>query len=96
LGAAGMRPVYLHNFSMDVLSEFGWIGWSTFVLMLVMLFEKCFNESNFRANIFLLAMVCFIVLNTFENALFANGAFSILPYFFFAIAWRLKTHPTEE
>jgi hypothetical protein len=93
LGAAGLRPVYLHNFSMDVLYEFGWIGWSTFVLMLVVLFEKCFNEREERANIFLLAMVCFIILNTFENALLANGAFSILPYFFFAIAWRLKTHP---
>jgi hypothetical protein len=95
LGKLGLRPVYLHNFSMDVLTEFGWIGWTTFIIMWLVLFERCFDERNPRTNIFLLALVCFMVLNCFENALLANGAFSIFPYFFFAIAWRLKNHPTK-
>jgi hypothetical protein len=94
-GKFGHRDAYFHNFSCDVLTQFGWVGWFAFAFIYVVLIEKCYDSKHPKTNIFLLAFACLLLLNCFENAFLANGYFTIYPYFFFAIAWRLKTHPIE-
>lgn len=90
-GSFGARmDIYFHNFSCDVLLQFGWFGWITFALSYIYLMESCYYKVG-KSNIFLLAFVCLIILNTFENALLANGHFTIFPYFLFAVACNLKT-----
>lgn len=95
LGYAGTRSIYLHNFSIDVLTQFGWLGWGTFILMVIIILEKVFKE-NSNSNIFLAGFLCLWIVNTFENAFLADNAFTILPYILLAIAWRLKLHTQKE
>lgn len=90
LGYAGIRNVYYHNFSCDVLTQFGWLGWITFASMFCMVMEKCYSDKS-RANIFLFGCGCLLVLNTFENAFLANGFFTVYPYLLFAIPWQLMS-----
>lgn len=89
LGNAGQRDLYLHNFSIDILTQFGWLGWSIFALMYCSLMEACYQATS-RSNIFLFGFGCVLLLNSFENVLFACNTFSIFPYILFAIPWRLK------
>lgn len=91
LGYGGMRGIYFHNFSCDILTQFGWIGWFTFAFMYIRLMEKCFIPGC-KSNIFLLAIGSLLILNTFENALLANCTFSIYSYVLFAIPLYLKYH----
>lgn len=95
LGLAGLRGIiYYHNFSCDVLTLFGWLGWITFAAMYCAIMEKCFSKDG-KTNIFLIAFSSLLILNTFENALLANGYFTIFPYFLLAIAWQLKYYKSE-
>lgn len=89
LGNGGIRTIYYHNFSCDVLTQFGWLGFATFSAMYCLIMEKCFAKDGY-SNIFLIAFACLLVLNTFENTLFADNCFTIFPYFLFAIAWQMK------
>ncbi len=89
LGYGGIRGVYFHNFSCDVLTQFGWIGWFTFAFMYIRLMETCFIPGA-RTNIFLFAIGSILILNTFENALFANNCVSIYSYLLFAIPLHIK------
>lgn len=93
-GTAGLRDMYYHNFSCDVLTQFGWLGMITFAIMYCAIMEKCFSKKG-CSNIFLLAFSSLLILNTFENALFANGYFTIFPYFLLAIAWQIKYSRTS-
>lgn len=93
-GYAGIRGIYYHNFSCDVLTQFGWFGFITFTVMYCVIMEKCFSDKG-DSNIFLIAFSSLLILNTFENALFATGYFTISPYFLLAIAWQLKNNRTN-
>ena len=88
IGHAGQRGIYLHNFSIDVLTQFGWLGWIIFAIMYCSLMERCYRY-NSKFNIFLFGFGCVLLLNSFENVLFACNVFSIFPYILFAIPWRL-------
>lgn len=94
LGNGGKRTIYYHNFSCDVLTQFGWLGFATFAAMYCLIMEKCFSTAG-RSNIFLIAFTSLLILNTFENTLFADSGFTIFPYFLFAIACRLKYSDTK-
>lgn len=91
LGHGGVRGIYFHNFSCDVLTQFGWLGWFTFAIMYIRIMEACFVP-NSRANIFLFAIGCILILNAFENALFANNYFSIYSYILLAIPLYIKNN----
>ncbi len=78
-GLAGVRPFYSHNFSTDVLMEFGLIGWILFMVMMVFVMEKSFKEGS-RYNLFLIAVGCLVFMDTFENMLAGNDFFTIFTY----------------
>lgn len=78
-GLAGVRPFYSHNFSTDVLMEFGLIGWILFMVMMVFVMEKSFKEGS-KYNLFLIAVACLMLMDTFENMLAGNDFFTIFTY----------------
>lgn len=85
-GTGGIRDLYTHNLALDVLTQYGWLGWVSFIAMVVYLIEVSYQ----RNCIFLYGFVLLFVLNTYENALVGNGFFTIFPYLLVAIAWNLK------
>lgn len=88
-GLYGARQVYPHNFSLDLLNQFGWLGWITFTLMLVVVLEKSFKEGS-KYNVFLLALLCVILLNTFENCFTCCNTLSFFSYVLIAVALRFN------
>lgn len=86
-GLGGWRKIYFHNFSLDVLTQFGWVGWIAFMLMVAAVMERCFVPRA-KTNVFLFAFIALFAMNTFENALFANNFFVIYPYLMIGAAWR--------
>lgn len=91
LGYGGIRGIYFHNFSCDVLTQFGWLGWITFAIIYIRIMETCFVP-NSRSNIFLFAIGCILILNSFENAFLANSYFSIFSYILLAIPLNIKSN----
>lgn len=87
LGKGGWRVTYFHNFSLDVLVQYGWLGWAAFITIVVTLLERCFVQGS-KYNILLYAFVALLLMNTYENAFLANSFFTISPYFLTGIAWR--------
>lgn len=83
-GSAGYRTAYYHNFALDVLTQFGWLGWAVFTAMLVAVFEKVFYKDS-PFNLFPVAFICLLFMNTFENALLANTYFVLFPYLLLAV-----------
>lgn len=71
--------MYFHNFSLDILIQFGWVGWTLFFSMLTYIMMKCFTQGS-PVNIFLWGFICLLLLNTFENAMVCNEYFAIFPY----------------
>lgn len=87
IGKGGWRVIYFHNFSLDVLIQYGWLGWITFITIVIAILECCFLPGS-KYNILLYAFVVLLLMNTYENALFANNYFTIFPYFLTGITWR--------
>lgn len=65
-GTFGIRPLYPHNFSMDLLNNFGWVGYLTFISLFVSVLEYAYLEGS-KYNIFLVGFLAVLFLNTFEN-----------------------------
>lgn len=86
-GTIGYRTTYFHNFSLDILVQFGWIGWIIFFAALIFVLEKSFKENETR-NLFLLGFLCLIFLNTFESVLFCNNYFMLFPYLLLGACWK--------
>lgn len=84
-GLYGVRPIYPHNFSMDLLVEYGWLGWLTFFGMVVSIMEKVFREKS-RYNVFAIAFLNVIFLNTFENVFACCNMFVVFTYMLPAVA----------
>lgn len=86
LGDYGNRylGIYFHNYSLDILIQFGWVGWLAFFSMLTYLMIKCFMPES-SINIFLWGFICLLLLNTFENAMVCNEYFAIFPYLLLAV-----------
>lgn len=78
-GLYGVRPLYPHNLSMDLLVEYGWIGWLTFYGMVVAIMEKVFRE-NSKFNVFAMAFASIIFMNTFENVFSCCNLFVVFSY----------------
>lgn len=76
--------IYFHNFSLDILIQFGWVGWTAFFSMLIYIMMKCFMPGS-SINIFLWGFVCLLLLNTFENAMVCNEYFAVFPYLLLAV-----------
>lgn len=91
-GSLGVRTTYYHNFSMDVLTQFGWIGWLIFFVMLIMVLENSFIEgANYsKYNVFLVGFLMLLFLSTFENALVANGYVTVFVYIFISATISIK------
>jgi len=87
MGKEGWRVIYFHNFSLDVLIQYGWLGWVTFSTIVIVILERCFVPGS-KYNILLYAFIVLLLLNTYENAFLANNYFTIFPYFLTGIAWR--------
>ncbi len=94
-GTFGYRPAYYHNFSLDVLIQFGWVGWIIFFSVLIIILEKSFKE-NETSNLFLIGFVCLIFLNTFESVLFCNNYFMPFSYLFLGMCWKRTPEKQEE
>lgn len=86
-GQGGWRVIYFHNFSLDVLIQYGWLGWITFTTTVVVIMERCFMPGS-KYNLLLYAFIVLLLMNTYENAFLANNYFTIFPYFLTGIAWR--------
>lgn len=78
-GMYGVRPFYAHNFSMDMLMSFGWVGLLIFFVMLIIILERSFKEDS-NYNIFLVGFVCLLLINTFENIFACNDFFTIFAF----------------
>lgn len=89
LGRAGLRYIYSHNFSLDVLGQFGWMGWIVYILSLICIFERVFQEGS-PYNLYLVAFICFLLMNTFENMMVSNEGFTIFSYILLAIPFYLN------
>lgn len=89
LGHTGLRYIYPHNFSLDVLGQFGWLGWTIYILSLICIFERVFQEDS-PYNFYLIAFSCLLLMNTFENMMVCNEGFTIFPYFLLAVPWKLN------
>ena len=87
IGKGGWRVIYFHNFSLDVLIQYGWLGWITFATIVIATLERCFLPGS-KHNILLYAFIVLLLMNTYENAFLANNYFTIFPYFLTGIAWR--------
>lgn len=92
LGNYGSRylGIYFHNFSLDILIQFGWVGWLAFFSMYIFIIIKCFTPDSV-ANIFLWGFICLLLLNTFENAMVCNDYFTIFPYILLAVPLFFKS-----
>lgn len=86
-GQGGWRDIYFHSFSLDVLIQYGWLGWITFTTIVIVIMERCFIPGS-NYNLFLYAFIVLLLMNTYENAFLANCYFTIFPYFLTGIAWR--------
>ncbi len=86
-GQGGWRVIYFHNFSLDVLIQYGWLGWITFTTIVIVIMERCFIPRS-KYNIFLYAFIVLLLMNAYENAFLANNYFTIFPYFLTGITWR--------
>lgn len=78
--------IYSHNFSMDVLQEWGWLAYITYIAIVIALMELSFKE-NSKYNLYLLGFVSLVLMNTFENGLVSNGGFSVLAYMLISLAY---------
>lgn len=85
-GNGGYREIYSHNFSMDVLQEWGWLAYITYIAIVIALMELSFKE-NSKYNLYLLGFVSLVLMNTFENGLVSNGGFSVLAYMLISLAY---------
>lgn len=88
-GQYGVRLFYPHNFSMDLLNEFGWIGYITFFVMVVSILEYSYREGS-KYNVFLVGFILVIFLNTFENMFTCCGYMQFFVYCLPAIALRIN------
>lgn len=88
-GLCGIRLFYPHNFSMDILNIFGWIGYMTFYVLLISVLEYAYSEGS-KYNIFLVGFVCVIFLNTFENMFTCCDYMQFFVYCIPAIALRVN------
>lgn len=84
LGHNGLRHFYPHNFSMDVLCQWGWLGWCFFMVCIISILEKAFLEDS-PYNLYLCVFVVLILMNTFENSLLSNEVFTIFPFLFLSV-----------
>ena len=85
-GSLGYRTTYFHNFSLDILTQFGWVGWIVFFTALIYILEKSF-EPHKKSNLFLIGFLCLIFLNTFESVLFCNNYFMPFSYLLLGMCW---------
>ena len=85
-GNGGYREKYSHTFSMDVLQEWGWLAYITYIAIVIALMELSFKE-NSKYNLYLLGFVSLVLMNTFENGLVSNGGFSVLAYMLISLAY---------
>lgn len=88
-GKFGIRPAYYHNFSIEVLVQFGCIGLLFFEVFFVLHLEKGFRK-NSASNYFLSATVCMLFLNTFENLFLCNNYFMFFPYVMLGTAFAVR------
>lgn len=89
IGTVGVRGLYPHNFSMDLLICFGWVGWIAFSWMTLVVLFRSFHEKSIY-NIFSLAFLCYVFLNTFENVFACCNMFVIFSYMMPAVALRMN------
>lgn len=88
-GLCGIRLFYPHNFSMDILNNFGWIGYVIFYILLISVLEFSYREGS-KYNIFLVGFMCVIFLNTFENMFTCCDYMQFFVYCLPAIALRVN------
>lgn len=88
-GSNGIRILYPHNFSLDLLIVFGWIGWITFYTILVLVLEKVYKKGS-EYNVFIYAFLSILFLNTFENVFTCCNVISFFPYVFLSVALRIN------
>lgn len=88
-GCYGVRPFYPHNFSMDLLNNFGWVGYITFYIMLISVLEFAYREGS-KYNVFLVGLMSVIFLNTFENSFTCCGYLQFFVWVLPAIAIRIN------
>lgn len=84
LGNGGIRTLYSHNLSTDVLIAVGIMGWIFFIVSCVILMEKAFKPGA-KSNLFLYGFAILFLLNTFENVMVCNYVFPIFQYMLIAI-----------
>lgn len=92
-GTIGYRTTYFHNFSLDILTQFGWVGWIIYFTSIIFIFERGFEEKSSK-NLFLIGFLCLIFLNTFESVLFANNYFMPFAYLLLGICLNRKSQET--
>ena len=88
-GEFGVSPIYPHNLSIDLQLAFGWLGWLAFAWMAIVVLFRTFREHS-PYNIFPLAFLCLVFLNTFENVLACCDYFVVFSYVLPAVALRMK------
>ena len=89
-GELGKRPFYSHNFSTDVLLEFGWVGWVIFVYFLIRILEECYSDRK-EVNIIILAFLATLFANTFENLIAGNDYITVFPYVVLGVSLSIKS-----
>lgn len=89
-GTLGIRTTYYHNFSLDIITQFGWIGWIVYMVLLIAILEKAFRE-NAVGNLFLATFVCLVFLNSFESVLVCDNVFAVFSYILLGVGWKLNT-----
>lgn len=87
-GSGGLRDVYTHNLALDILVQYGWVGWLSFVIMVVYLIETSYTRN--KNCIFIYGFLLLFILNTYENAFVGNGFFTFFPYILIGIALNIK------
>ena len=95
LGNFGVRTSYFHSFSLEILTQFGLIGWIVYFAGIIFVLEKGFKQKS-KANIFAVAFLCFIFLNTFENVFVANNYFTIFAYVLLSVYLKLNSRKGRE
>ena len=88
-GRYGVRPFYPHNFSMDLLNNFGWVGYITFYALLISVLEYAYREGS-KYNVFLVGFMSVIFLNTFENVFVCCGYMQFFVWVLPAITIRIN------
>ena len=89
IGNPNSRQFYFHNFSIDVLLQFGLLGLVTWMLSVWYIAKNNVRHAG-EENIFFAAFSMVVFINTFENVLFANNYLMPLPYALIAIPIYLK------